>query len=550
MVKQVKSNALRFAALIRVSTEQQTGNAHVSLSVQRQQIEQAVARMGGTIFGWYGGAEHAVPGYERRELDRLLADAAKRRFDCFICSDPDRWSRDNVKSKAGLDVFVENRIRFFVQDTEQDLRDPNVKMFLGISAVIGEYFAANQKKKSINARILLAEQGRPGNACLPHGRTWDKDRQEWGIDPKEQARVQTIADRYLAGQSLQKLAAEYLMNYSNLYMILVEGAGDIWKQTFYPHKVSDTDKGPPTVVPTKVPRLLSAETMQAIKARMKANKTYAHGHLKNKYLLSRMVFCADCGGSLSGYMTWKGHRYYRHLQTTQGTKCQRAGRLVRADELEEVVLIHLFNLFGNPVAVQRAIEAVGGDVEKVQEYRAKLERISADLKKIDQGRQRILDLIVKDAIAQGQAEGKLTDLKQRESGLLEEQSRLTDFLSSRPSPEQIKAAAKQAVESIGRGKPFTKMSYDDKRALVEAVFSGKTPDGRRMGVIIRWSENGKDWTFDIIGHVAEWRDYHRLSEKQRGMMREILDAGGPVSDRGRKELMKTKTNFVHSLCGG
>ncbi len=553
MVKKQESTSkatLRFAALRRVSTEGQISDRHVSLEVQTKQIEDAVQSLGGRIAGWYGGQEHATPGYEKKEIDRLIADAGKRRFDGVVVAHADRWSRDNEKSKQGLDVFRENEIRFFVLEQEHDLRNPDAKLFLSLSAIIGEYQAAVTKKKSILSRIRQAEKGGPGNGCLPYGRNWDREKREWSIDPDKRERVQTIADRYLRGESLKKLAAEYRMNYSNLYMILVEGAGDVWRQTFHPQKISEQDKGTPLVVMTKIPRLLSAETMKAIKARMAANKTYSHGHFKNKYLLSRMVFCGDCGGALSGYMTWKGHRYYRHLLTQQGTKCRRSGRLVRADELEEVALIHLYSTFGNPLAVRRAIEVASGDVEKVQEHERRLAHVVSELEKIDRSRGRILDLIDKDTITQTQAETKLKDLRDRESQLKEEQSRLADFLGNRPSREQIEQAATKAAASIHRGKQFTRMSYEDKRALVEAVFGGKTPDGRRLGVYIRWSDDGKDWTFSIYGKICDWEDYHRLSEKKRAFMREVLDADGPSSQRGQREIMKVVSSFADSCVAG
>src|SRR5262249_16837779 len=111
--------------------------------------------------GWYGGAEHATPGYERKEVDRLIADAGKRVFDAVIFANADRWSRDNVKSQEGLDAFKKNRIRFFVSVTEYDLYTPEHLLFLQMSAVIGKFLAANSKRKSILNRIHRARRGFP-----------------------------------------------------------------------------------------------------------------------------------------------------------------------------------------------------------------------------------------------------------------------------------------------------------------------------------------------------------------------------------------------------
>jgi hypothetical protein len=80
--------------------------------------------VGGAVVHTYAGQEHGTAGYERQQLDKLLADAAKpaeRRpgqWNAVIVADPTRWSRDNVKSETGLDALRDAGVRFFVLTTE------------------------------------------------------------------------------------------------------------------------------------------------------------------------------------------------------------------------------------------------------------------------------------------------------------------------------------------------------------------------------------------------------------------------------------------------
>src|SRR4051794_22600888 len=60
-MSQLKAN-LRFAAFIRVSTEQQEKQGE-SLRTQRTQNEKDVGLLGGNSIAWYGGQEHGTPGY-------------------------------------------------------------------------------------------------------------------------------------------------------------------------------------------------------------------------------------------------------------------------------------------------------------------------------------------------------------------------------------------------------------------------------------------------------------------------------------------------------
>src|SRR5262249_1668436 len=149
----------RFAALVRVSTEQQEQQGE-SLAVQRQSLEHDVARLGGQVVAWFGGQEHGTAGWERREVDRLIAEASRDLLDAVIVAYADCWSRDNAKSKEGLNAFRQADIRFFVGATEYDLFNPEHVLFLGMSAEFGEFQARHQSKKSIDARLKRAREGR------------------------------------------------------------------------------------------------------------------------------------------------------------------------------------------------------------------------------------------------------------------------------------------------------------------------------------------------------------------------------------------------------
>jgi hypothetical protein len=54
---------------------------------------------------------------------------------------------------------------------------------------------------------------------------------------------------------------------------------------------------------------------------------------------------------------------------------------------------------------------------------------------------------------------------------------------------------------VAANKPYNEITDDEKKALVQMVFSDKMPDGRRMGVFVEW--NKKSWAFDIHGHFID-----------------------------------------------
>ena len=552
MVKQSKSKALRFGALIRVSTEGQTPEKRKeSLPVQRDEIEKAVESLGGKIVEFYGGQEHGTSGYEKKEIDRLLADAAKGRFDAFICDKNDRWSRDNTKSSQGLDLFQKHGIRFFVRTTEYNLHVPEHRLFVEMNVVFASFQARSQKQRSLASRIKKAKRGCSSCGKRPWGRTWDKQAEKWDADPEKQRIIEDIARRYLAGESMALLADEYRMNHSNLHKVLTRRCGDDWVQEFQP------EGQPVERVITKIPRLLPEETIRAIRQKAEANKTYSHGQGKHSYLLSRMIFCEHCGYAMFGQTNHREQerRYYRHAHHRRIKECEQPKTWIPADEIEELVMLHLFETFRNPLAVQRSVEAASGDTAKVKEFEQRIVRVAAELEKIGRGRKRILDLIADEKISQDDAAGKLTDLKEREAKLNDEQGRLADFLTGRPSREQIEDVSRKVSAAFGKyrrgswkvpqarmiadAKPFDEMSWEEKRWLVESVFSGKTPDGKRMGVYIAWSEDGKDWTFSIHGHLIDAEGLIRWSEQRRQTVKEGFEEG--IGGHKQKALLETVT---------
>ncbi len=539
----------RFGALRRVSTEGQDKKGE-SLHVQKEQIEGAVELLGGQIIEWYGGQEHATAGYEKKEIDRLLADAGRGRFDAVIVDKGDRWSRDNAKSHQGLDLFVEHGIKFFIGATEYDLNCPEHRLFIDMGTVFGAFQARSQKQRSLASRIKRAKRGCSACGKRPWGRTWNKETEQWGIDNDKQAIIAGIAKRYLAGESMQALADELGVNNASLWKTLTQRCGDGWVQTFRPVN------RPPEVVVTQIPRLLPEATIQAIRQKTQANKTYTHGHSKHTYLLSRMIFCEHCGYAMFGQTNHRKHeqRYYRHAHTRRVKACDQPNKTwIPADEVEELVILHLFGTFGNPLAIQRAISAASGDVEKVKAYRQKLNRIDAELKKIEEGKEALGRRVLKGTLDEAMADKLLLETKDREQRLHEEQITLTDYLGTLPSPQRVEAASKKVATEFQRlmaristgkrlaaHKPLSKMTYEERRALVETVFSGKMADGERMGVYIRWDGEG-NWTFSIHGHLIEESGLIRWGEKLKSAMAEDYEHGAGWPLPKQKELVSAVT---------
>jgi len=506
-------------------------------------LERDVEQHGGRIVDWYGGQEHATPGYERKQIERLLVDARRGRFDAVIVAHADRWSRDNVQSTTGLEVLKAHGIRFFVGMTEYNLHCPEHVLFLGMSAVVGQFYADNQNQKSLLNKIARTKRNVPCSGSLPFGRNFKEG--EWGVIEEVKTQMEDIRDRILAGESISAVANLHGIPVTTLYERL-KNCGPTWMVEFHSKKLNIHES-----VPMDVPPLLDDESIQAIRKQIEANTTFHHGHLKYWYLFSRMVFCCHCGSAFSGQSN-NGVRYYRHLPKSQKT-CPFKGH-VRADDLESSVIRHLFECFGNPVAVQRAIEEAIPDSAQADEDKEQLNRLNADVVKIQKGRQQIINLILEGTLTEKEAAPQLDASKHRLDLLSDQCERLREALANVPSPEMIQAVAgrmstvfKARHVSIARLNATTRalntelaeMTWEDQRALVEMVFGGITTDGYRMGVYVDRIEGQRKWRYAIRGNLI-----HEFGMAPSVPNYDPEHGYGYHSDGNRQKALLTKLSVV------
>jgi len=73
-----------------------------------------------------------------------------------------------------------------------------------------------------------------------------------GVDPEKKTIIEEVARRYLAGESMEKLAAEHGVNHASIHKALMLRRGPEWKVVFRLDGVVVRDK--PLVVPIAVPR--------------------------------------------------------------------------------------------------------------------------------------------------------------------------------------------------------------------------------------------------------------------------------------------------------
>jgi len=493
------SKKLRFAPLIRVSTEKQEQQGE-SLNSQKKQIFQAVEYLNGIIPQrcWkYSGQEHATPDQERQKLNQLLEDSGKNLFDAVIVCDASRWSRDNKKNKDGLQILRKNGIRFFIGSTEYDLYNPEQTFFLGMAAEIGEFQANQQSFKSLINRIERAKRNIPSAGKLPFGRTYDRKSYKWGIDPEKKRQIEYAANQYLNGESLLEVAKKLNMNHPNLAKLLRERCGDTWPIEFHNHKFNVHE-----TVTLTIPRLLPQNTIDAIHDKARANQTFTHGQRKHKYLLGRMIFCGHCGFALFGQANHNNRLYYRH---PRNRGCENFNS-IPAVEIEDPVVAHLFEIFGDRAKMEQAAKEAIPNLKEIKQLRVQFELNTQELKKISRAKDILLDKVEKGLIDDDDLKTRYRKHKEREILLKSDNDVIQSNLEKVPTEREIKQKTQlmlRVKESYFQSEAHLKeMAFEDKRLLLQNIFSGTDKDGNRCGVYVE-KKGHKRWLYTIKGAFIE-----------------------------------------------
>ncbi len=151
---------MRVALYARIST------AHNGQSpeMQLRELREYVGRRGWQITGQYTDVISGTK-EKRPELDRLMADAHRRRFDIVICWKFDRFARSVSHLLRALETFKALGVEFVSLSEQVDTSTPMGKMVftvLGAVAELERSLIAERVKAGLrNARAKGKRLGRP-----------------------------------------------------------------------------------------------------------------------------------------------------------------------------------------------------------------------------------------------------------------------------------------------------------------------------------------------------------------------------------------------------
>ena len=253
--------------------------------------------------------------------------------------------------------------------------------------------------------------------------------------------------------------------------------------------------------------------IKAIKEQASSNRTATRGYSKHPYLLSRMIFCRECGRALSGQTQKNGkHRYYRHRIKTD---CKNFA-YIHASLIEAEVFSHIYWMIGDKTGFEQAVIAATPNREGIEKAEMRLQQIAFELKKVTNEQDRLIDSVAEGLIPKYKIKPKMDRLIDCESLLNSEKKSLLATIENQPTKDEINSRFKgwkRILKAQYEHNPdrLLNMSSDERRQLLQALFTGKDGNGQRFGVYVR-KDAGSDcpWIYEIKGSIPSINDNNRI----------------------------------------
>jgi DNA invertase Pin-like site-specific DNA recombinase len=106
---------------------------------------------------WKGGGEYVDTGFSgaktsRPALDRLMADAAKRKFDCVVVWKLDRFGRSVLNLSQQLAALTSFGVRFVAttQGLDTDQSNPTAALLLHILSAVAEFERSMIRERTLS----------------------------------------------------------------------------------------------------------------------------------------------------------------------------------------------------------------------------------------------------------------------------------------------------------------------------------------------------------------------------------------------------------------
>jgi len=355
------------------------------------------------IYGDRGKSAKNIEG--RPGFQQMLRDAENKTFDVIIVHKLDRFSRNLVDTFSTLGRLADNNVSFIsVTESQFDFTTPQGRLFLGMVALVSQWYVDNLSQETSKGKRERAMQG-GWNGALPFGYTTPKkirERIEAG-DPgadklKEYLESLTferetdavfdphdIEGYLLAVELCEKGCTDWeiavemnkrgyrVKSYVGVRPFNKDTSRGILNNKFYTGYTQYKGEWFPGAHPAAI-TLERWKGMQSARSKRRSKKPGTK-RSDRVYPLRRLIRCKKCNGAFMRGSFASGRRYYRCSAREYGIECEE--KMINAEVVEREVRNWLAGITVPDDWRKRILEIIRmreGDPDPDREGRALLER--------------------------------------------------------------------------------------------------------------------------------------------------------------------------------
>lgn len=405
----------------RYSSDSQTEQ---SIEGQLRVCEEFAQKNNILILGTYIDRAMTGTNDNRPDFRKMIADSSKREWDYVICYKLDRFSRNKYETTIHKKTLKDNGVK--VLSAMENIPDtPEGIILESLLEGMNQYYSAELAQKVKRGMYETRRKGYYQGGGLPYG--YKIDGRKIVIDDDAAEVVRYMYDQYAKGTFVKDIIEE-LTNRGVLHR-----GKPFAKNTVYGilknERYSGIYRHGDEVIENMFPRIVSAETFQLVRAKVKKNE-FGKRSIKTVYLLRGKVKCGYCGMPISAETGTTRQGVVIHYYKCLGKKKYSNGCVktqIRKEFLEEFVLNCIIEELSKP----KMINYIVANLMKIQDEKNTNQTLNLLLKekgKVDKALDNIANAI-ENGIISNTTDKRLHDLEKQqeilEREILIERSKLS-----------------------------------------------------------------------------------------------------------------------------
>jgi site-specific DNA recombinase len=477
------------AIYVRVSTEEQVKGYSVD-----GQIEDCKRLLGTNEFLEYIDDGYTGEILNRPALMKMQDDIENGLITKVICYDPDRLSRKLLVQLMIAEQFQKHDVELqFVKHDYKD--DAEGQLFFQVRGAFSEFDKAKIKHNTMTGRYRKAKKGLVVKNGNLYGYDYDKKENTYTINESEAKFIRMIFEYYTNPSSAFKgingialhlteigaptkrnakvwhrqVVRQILMNEAytgNYYQNKYDTVGNYVKKQSGEKVEHGKLRPKEDWLLTKIPSIISEEQFEYAQQLLQQGRRRHSNFGKHSYLLSGIVRCARCGGTMTGRRTQshgKDFYIYECRKNYAGAKSNGCGRQMSENKLNKFVWEELVKVFNDPGRLEQFNE--GTEKSYLQDELTHLEN---EIEKTKKGRKRLFQLVSlseDDDIDLEEIKEQIRDLQIKEKKLQTKYNQINEELKAGQPKESNQLAFQKAVDMYltNEGK---ELSFEDKQAII------------------------------------------------------------------------------------